>query len=185
MWRNGLSDLSEIYSACRFTTDRSSQLFTFVFIEMTRHGRNATASTVYSYHEKKKDTKSSGYGTESARLGKDSIKEFDCCSLTLQPCRDPVITKEGHLYEKEAILECLLRQKQENAKKLKAYEKQVKELKTTKIDFATPMGNVFLHVWGGGGVGCVTQERFSNLSNNRFFQAEKLSEKPCQQGGIS
>ena len=31
---------------------------------------------------------------------------------------------------------------------------------------------------GGGGGGC-TQERFSNFSNNRFCQAEKLPEKPC------
>ena len=34
----------------------------------------------------------SGYGSKTVRLGKDSIKEFDCCSLTLQPCRDPVLT---------------------------------------------------------------------------------------------
>ena len=32
------------------------------------------------------------------------------------------------------------------------------------------------------GGGAVTQERFSNFSTNRFFQAEKLPEKPCQQG---
>ena len=38
----------------------------------------------------------------------------------------------------------------------------------------------FLQVWGGGG----TQERFSNFSINRFFQAEKLPEKLCQQGRI-
>ena len=37
---------------------------------------------------------------------------------------------------------------------------------------------------GGGGGGGVTQERFSNLSNNQFFQVEKLPEKPCQQGRI-
>lgn len=40
----------------------------------------------------------SGYGTQSLRLGKDAIKDFDCCSLSLQPCRDPVITYEPHLY---------------------------------------------------------------------------------------
>ena len=37
---------------------------------------------------------------------------------------------------------------------------------------------------GGGGGGGFTQERFSNFSNNRFFQAEKLPEKPFQQGRI-
>lgn len=34
----------------------------------------------------------SGYGTQSVRLGKDAIKDFDCCCLSLQPCRDPVVT---------------------------------------------------------------------------------------------
>lgn len=57
------------------------------FRSMTRHGKNCTASAVYSYHERRRDAKTSGYGTLHARLGADSIKEFDCCSLTLQPCR--------------------------------------------------------------------------------------------------
>ena len=39
----------------------------------------------------------------------------------------------------------------------------------------------FARLGGGGGV---TQERFSNVSNNRFFQAEKLPGKPYQQGRI-
>ena len=48
----------------------------------------------------------------------------------------------------------------------------------SQIDFV--MGNVFC-TFGGGGF---TQERFSNFSNNRLFQAEKLLEKPCQQRRI-
>ena len=91
---------------------------------MTRHGKNATAGAVYTYHEKKKDSKQSGWGSLHSRLSKDSIKDFDCCSLTLQPCRDPVITKDGHLYDRESILEYILHQKQQIAKKTKAYEKQ-------------------------------------------------------------
>ncbi|XP_066564944.1 nitric oxide synthase-interacting protein isoform X2 [Amia ocellicauda] len=91
---------------------------------MTRHGKNCTAGAVYTYHEKKKDTAASGYGTQSVRLGKDAIKDFDCCCLSLQPCRDPVVTPEGYLYEREAILEYILHQKTEIAKKMKAYEKQ-------------------------------------------------------------
>ena len=39
----------------------------------------------------------------------------------------------------------------------------------------------FFFFGGGGGAGDVTQERFSNFSSNRFFQAEKL---PCQQRKI-
>ncbi|KAA8584800.1 hypothetical protein FQN60_003494 [Etheostoma spectabile] len=91
---------------------------------MTRHGKNCTAGAVYTYHEKKKDTAASGYGTQSIRLGKDAIKDFDCCCLSLQPCRDPVVTPDGFLYEKQAILEYILHQKTEIAKKMKAYEKQ-------------------------------------------------------------
>ncbi|XP_037545280.1 nitric oxide synthase-interacting protein [Nematolebias whitei] len=96
---------------------------------MTRHGKNCTAGAVYTYHEKKKDTAASGYGTQSVRLGKDAIKDFDCCSLSLQPCQDPVVTPDGYLYEKQAILEYILHQKREIAKKMKAYETQKKALK--------------------------------------------------------
>lgn len=97
---------------------------------MTRHGKNCTAGAVYTYHEKRKDTAASGYGTQSVRLGKDAIKDFDCCCLSLQPCRDPVVTEDGYIYEKEAILQYILHQKTEIAKKMKAYEKQKQALKS-------------------------------------------------------
>lgn len=91
---------------------------------MTRHARNCTAGTVYTYHERKKDTSASGYGTQSQRVGKDSVKDFDCCCLTLQPCKNPVLTPQGYLYDKEAILEYILHQKCEIARRLKAFQKQ-------------------------------------------------------------
>ncbi|XP_056263241.1 nitric oxide synthase-interacting protein [Pseudoliparis swirei] len=91
---------------------------------MTRHGKNCTAGAVYTYHEKRKDTVASGYGTQSIRLGKDAIKDFDCCCLSLQPCQNPVMTLDGFLYEKQAILEYILHQKTEIAKRMKAFEKQ-------------------------------------------------------------
>uniref|UniRef100_G3NLV5 Nitric oxide synthase-interacting protein n=1 Tax=Gasterosteus aculeatus TaxID=69293 RepID=G3NLV5_GASAC len=98
---------------------------------MTRHGKNCTAGAVYTYHEKRKDTAASGYGTQSIRLGKDAIKDFDCCCLSLQTCQDPVMTPDGFLYEKQAILEYILHQKTETAKKLKAYEKQKQAQKSS------------------------------------------------------
>ena len=45
-----------------------------VYYRMTRHARNCTAGTVYTYHERQKDTKASGYGTQKLRVGKDSVK---------------------------------------------------------------------------------------------------------------
>ena len=102
---------------------------------MTRHGRNSTASAVYTYHERKKDTEASGYGTKKTRLGKDSIKDFDCCNLTLQPCKDPVITEDGFLYEREAILEFMLKTKRELSRQMKAYEEHVaKQQKKREAD---------------------------------------------------
>lgn len=96
---------------------------------MTRHGKNCTAGAVYTYHEKKKDTAASGYGTQTVRLSRDAVKDFDCCCLSLQPCRDPVVTLDGFIYEREAILEYILHQKHDIAKQLKAYEKQKKSQK--------------------------------------------------------
>lgn len=103
---------------------------------MTRHARNCTAGAVYTYHEKKKDAQASGYGTNTQRVGKDSIKDFDCCSLTLQPCRDPVITPDGFLFDKEAILEYIITKKNEYSRKLKEYEKQKKKEETELAEIA-------------------------------------------------
>ncbi|XP_078286822.1 nitric oxide synthase-interacting protein [Rhinoraja longicauda] len=103
---------------------------------MTRHGKNCTAGAVYTYYEKKKDTAVSGYGTQSLRLSKDAIKDFDCCCLSLQPCKDPIITPDGYIYEKEAILEYILHQKTEIAKKMKAFEKQKNAKKVEMAELA-------------------------------------------------
>ena len=91
---------------------------------MTRHGNNATNSSVYSYSERKKDQKQAGYGTEKMRLGKDAIKGFDCCSLTLQPTSRPVITPQGYIFDKEVIYTFILEKKNTFSKQMKAYERQ-------------------------------------------------------------
>ncbi|KAG8224690.1 hypothetical protein J437_LFUL003805 [Ladona fulva] len=103
---------------------------------MTRHARNCTAGAVYTYHEKKKDAQASGYGTHSQRVGKDSVKDFDCCCLTLQPCRNPVITSEGYLFDKEAILEYIITKKNEISRKMKEYGKQKKKKETELAELA-------------------------------------------------
>jgi len=91
---------------------------------MTRHGLNATNASVYSYHERKKDQKASGYGADRMRLGKDAVKGFDCCSLTLQPTARPVITPQGWIFDKEAILKFILEKKKTYEKQLAEYERQ-------------------------------------------------------------
>ncbi|XP_055945585.1 nitric oxide synthase-interacting protein-like [Argiope bruennichi] len=93
---------------------------------MTRRSKNVGSGRVYSYNEKQNDSKLNGYGTTENRIGKDSVKDFDCCCLTLQPCRYPVITPDGYLYDKEAILEYMIHQKMKIAKQMREYEKQKK-----------------------------------------------------------
>lgn len=97
--------------------------------EMTRHSKHSYDSAVFSYHEKKK----MGYGSKTVILGSETIRPFDCCCLSLQPSKDPVVTPDGFLYDREAILEHLLNQKrsmkrlEENEKKRKLVSKLEKE----------------------------------------------------------
>ena len=57
----------------------------------------------------------------------------------------------------------------------------VKTREDSQIDFAT--GNVFLHVWERGW-GFYTRTFLKFLAIIDIFQAEKLPEKPCQQGRV-
>jgi len=59
---------------------------------MGKHSKNNCALPYYTYAERTRDAKRQGYGTRTTRISKDSVKDFDACWLTLQPCRDPVIT---------------------------------------------------------------------------------------------
>ncbi|KAI6192029.1 Nitric oxide synthase-interacting protein-like protein [Aphelenchoides bicaudatus] len=106
---------------------------------MTRHSKNSTASSVYTNAERKKDSKTSGYGTINERLGADSIKPFDCCSLSLQPCKDPMITPDGYIFDKEAILSYIVEQKKEQKRLMKAYDKYI-ELEEYKKQMAENAG---------------------------------------------
>uniref|UniRef100_A0A0N4ZM34 Nitric oxide synthase-interacting protein homolog n=1 Tax=Parastrongyloides trichosuri TaxID=131310 RepID=A0A0N4ZM34_PARTI len=99
---------------------------------MTRHGKNSTASSVYTYAERQRDKKESKYGLIKARLGADSVNSFDCCALSLQPCKNPVISPEGYIFDKEAIALYFEQQMKNNKRKMKEWEKQVKEMEDLK-----------------------------------------------------
>ena len=40
--------------------------------QMTRHGKNCTAGSVYTYNERQRDSRESGFGSKETRLGRDS-----------------------------------------------------------------------------------------------------------------
>ncbi|XP_010533857.1 PREDICTED: nitric oxide synthase-interacting protein [Tarenaya hassleriana] len=90
-----------------------------------RHSKNNNDLAFFTYDEKRK----LGYGTQKERLGKDSIKPFDACSLCLKPFIDPMCCQKGHVFCKECILECLLAQKKDIQRKLAAHSAQKKQEK--------------------------------------------------------
>ncbi|KAF8577662.1 hypothetical protein K439DRAFT_1418045 [Ramaria rubella] len=76
---------------------------------MTKHSKNNTASSIFSYAEYKK----LDYGTKRQRLGNESMRQFDTCSLCLQRAREPLSCAEGHLFCKECVYTDLLAQKKD------------------------------------------------------------------------
>ncbi|KAJ7269776.1 hypothetical protein C8J57DRAFT_1607591 [Mycena rebaudengoi] len=78
---------------------------------MTKHSKNNTASSIFSYAEYRKAA--ADYGTKRQRLGNESMRRFDACSLCLQTAREPVCCKDGHLFCKECAVSDLLTQKKD------------------------------------------------------------------------
>lgn len=82
---------------------------------MTKHSKNNTASSIFSYAEYKK----LDYGTKKVRrtlayrniavisyqqrLGNESMRRFDACALCLNRAREPLACYEGHLFCKECV----------------------------------------------------------------------------------
>ena len=90
----------------------------------SKHSKGAALSSVYRHHERTATAQSEAYGTTKQRLGADSIKDWDCCALSLQPCSDPVVTPQGVLYEREAVYEYILKEKTRIAQQLRLWEAQ-------------------------------------------------------------
>ncbi|KAK2460820.1 hypothetical protein APHAL10511_007290 [Amanita phalloides] len=88
---------------------------------MTKHSKNNTASSIFSYAEYKK----LDYGTRRQRLGNESMRNFDACALCLNHARDPVACNEGHLFCRECVYTDLLTQK----KDIKRQKDQLETLK--------------------------------------------------------
>lgn len=76
---------------------------------MTKHSKNNTASSIFSYAEYKK----LDYGTKRQRLGNESMRRFDACALCLQRAREPVACQKGHLFCKECVYTDLVTQMQD------------------------------------------------------------------------
>ncbi|KAH8929384.1 hypothetical protein BT69DRAFT_1311195 [Atractiella rhizophila] len=76
---------------------------------MTRHSKNNTAGSAFTYHERQ--SLNVDYGSKRQRLGAESMLQFDSCTLCQSSAREPMVCEEGHLYCKECVLSDLVVQK--------------------------------------------------------------------------
>jgi len=95
----------------------------------TRRSKNQNLKGCYTYHEKQKDKAQMSYGNFERRLAKDSIRDFDMCCLTLQPCVNPIATPEGVIYDRPSILEYIVKQKDKNKIQKMEYQNYVQSKK--------------------------------------------------------
>ena len=92
--------------------------FTDAERKAARQGRASSAFTGTN------DFQDWGWGTETRTLDSDSMKDIDACSLSLQPCVEPVVTPNGILFDKGVVIEYILTRKREIERETKAWEAQ-------------------------------------------------------------
>ena len=67
---------------------------------MPRRRKNNTQQRgYYTYLERLRDKHSQQYGNFERRLGRDSIKDFDVCAIALAPCKVPMVTEQGVIFD--------------------------------------------------------------------------------------
>lgn len=137
-----------------------------------RHSKNNNDLAFFTYDEKRK----LGYGTQKERLGKDSIKPFDACSLCLKPFIDPLCCQKGHVFCKECILECLLSQKKDIQRNLAAHTAQQKQQKDEETEKLTLQKARELDAFDQQNHGAVPQYTDKNLNRdqNNFHGANSV-----------
>lgn len=88
---------------------------------MARHSKHSNDRSFYSHNERK----DAGFaGNRKEILGSDCFLPFGFCCLSLKPPKNPVVTPDGYIYDREHILEYLLTQKLELQSKAKKFEAQ-------------------------------------------------------------
>ena len=85
-------------------------------------GRHSSA--MLSGHNTGANFKEAGWGTDARQLDSDSMKEIDACSLSLQPCADPVVTPQGVLYDRMVVVQYILDRKREIERATREWEAQ-------------------------------------------------------------
>ena len=80
---------------------------------MSKHSKNNTSSTVFTYAERQK--LKNVYGTIQNRVSQDSIKKFEDCSICHNRLVEPTSCDHGHLFCRSCAIEYLVKQKKKLA----------------------------------------------------------------------
>jgi nitric oxide synthase-interacting protein len=88
-------------------------------------GKRNTSRAVFTSYERAQAK--SAWGTNSARLSRDSFLPFASCKLCLQPAQDPVSCLHGDIFCRECALNNILSQKKEIKRLEKTREREEKE----------------------------------------------------------
>ncbi|KAJ4467215.1 hypothetical protein J3R30DRAFT_3309675 [Lentinula aciculospora] len=121
---------------------------------MTKHSKNNTASSIFSYAEYKK----LDYGTKKQRLGNESMRRFDACALCLNRAREPLACVEGHLFCKECVYTDLLIQKRDIKRQKDRLESMKKEAEEEREKAKTAARRRVLNEFEKGQLGLGTHK---------------------------
>jgi len=80
---------------------------------MSKHSKNNTSSSVFTYQERQK--LKTVYGTHQSRIGQDSIKTFEMCTICNNRLIEPTCCEEGHMFCRSCVIEFLVKQKKKIA----------------------------------------------------------------------
>ena len=94
---------------------------------MAKHSKNNCNNSVFTYVERKMLKQQLLWGDIVERIGQDSQKLFEQCSICLSFAINPVCCPKGSIFCKKCLLENFLFQKSEIKKLMKKYEEQEKE----------------------------------------------------------
>lgn len=138
----------------------------------SRHSKNSSDATHFRYHEKVQ----AGVGSITQRLGTDSQQPFGHCCLCLAPVEDAVISPSGHMYEREVILEYLLKKTKELKKQAKMYAQQQEQAVEDERHRQEAAGEAVVNkfVETVEGVENVVKRKASELeAKNSYFESRK------------
>ncbi len=80
---------------------------------MSKHSKNNTNSSVFTYMERQK--LKAEYGTHNSRISQDSIKTFKMCTICNNLLIEPTACNEGHVFCRSCVVEFLVKQKKKMA----------------------------------------------------------------------